>query len=58
MPPDLLAAHRAVLAVYGLPANITESDCVAELFKLYQTLAADSCTIVQLPLSSSPFQSP
>ena len=40
MPPDLLAAHRAVLAAYGLPANITESDCVAELFKLYQTLAA------------------
>ena len=43
MPPDLLAAHRAndraVLAAYGLPASISESDCVAELFKLYQTLA-------------------
>ena len=43
MPPDLLAAHRAndraVLAAYNFPATITESDCVAELFKLYQTLA-------------------
>ena len=44
MPTDLLEAHRAndraVLAAYGFPSRIAESDCVAELFKLYQRLTA------------------
>lgn len=43
MPPDLLKAHqandRAVMTTYGFDVKMTESDCVAELFKLYQTLA-------------------
>ena len=43
MPPDLLRAHqandRAVMAAYGFDVKMTESDCVAELFKLYQRLA-------------------
>lgn len=41
--PELLTAHqdndRAVMAAYGFPVkNMTESQCVAELFKLYQEL--------------------
>ena len=44
MPPDLLAAHRAndraVMAAYGFDLKMAESDCVAELFKLYQALTA------------------
>lgn len=44
MPPDLLAAHRAndrtVMAAYGFDLKMSESDCVAELFKLYEALAA------------------
>ena len=44
MPLDLLRAHqandRAVMAAYGFDVKMTESDCVAELFKLYQRLAA------------------
>ena len=43
MPPDLLAAHRAndraVMSAYGFDLKMAESDCVAALFKLYQTLA-------------------
>ena len=42
MPPDLRAAHRAndraVMTAYGFDVKMTESDCVAELFKLYQRL--------------------
>ena len=42
MPPDLLAAHRAndraVMLAYGFDVKMTESNCVAELFKLYQRL--------------------
>ncbi len=42
MPPDLRKAHqendRAVMAAYGFPSKMTESECVAELFKLYQSL--------------------
>ena len=42
MPPDLLAAHRAndraVMSAYGFDLKMAESDCVAELFKLYQRL--------------------
>ena len=45
---DLLAAHRendrAVAAAYGFPDNQTEAECVAELFKLYEKLAAASGT--------------
>ena len=44
MPPDLRKAHqendRAVMAAYGFPAKTTESECVAELFKRYQSLVA------------------
>ena len=44
MPPDLRKAHqendRAVMAAYGFPTKTTESECVAELFKRYQTLVA------------------
>ncbi|MDK2942432.1 MAG: hypothetical protein PWP56_1945, partial [Acetobacterium sp.] len=39
-PPQLRKAHqqndKAVLATYGFAGNIKESDCVAELMKLYQ----------------------
>ena len=42
MPPDLRKAHqnndKAVMHAYGFPVktSFTESDCVAELMKLYQ----------------------
>jgi hypothetical protein len=43
MPPDLRKAHRAndkaVMEAYGFPVSMTESDCVAALFRLYQSLA-------------------
>ena len=43
MPPELRCAHqdndRAVMAAYGFDVKtMTESQCVAELFKLYQRL--------------------
>ena len=43
MPVELRKAHqdndRAVMAAYGFPVKtMTESQCVAELFKLYQEL--------------------
>ena len=43
MPPELRKAHqdndRAVMAAYGFkPGQTTESACVAELFKMYQSL--------------------
>ena len=42
MPPELRKAHqendRAVMAAYGFSTKMTESDCVAELFKMYQNL--------------------
>ena len=44
MPSELRRAHqdndRAVMAAYGWKASsqFTESQCVAELFKLYQEL--------------------
>ena len=44
MPPELRSAHqnndRAVMAAYGFSTKMTESECVAELFKLYQTLVS------------------
>ena len=40
MPPELRKAHqandRAVMKAYGFKSSMTESDIVAELFKLYQ----------------------
>ena len=43
MPPELLKAHRdndrAVMAAYGFPVSITESDIVARLFALYSQLS-------------------
>ena len=42
MPPELRKAHqandRAVMAAYGFSTKMTESECVAELFKMYETL--------------------
>ena len=42
MPPELRRAHqdndRAVMAAYGFSTKMTESECVAELFKRYQKL--------------------
>jgi len=42
MPADLRKAHqendRAVMAAYGFDVKMTESQCVAELFKMYQEL--------------------
>ncbi len=43
MPPELRKAHqendRAVMTAYGFDVKMTESQCVTELFKLYQELA-------------------
>ncbi|MDE7137932.1 MAG: methylase, partial [Ruminococcus sp.] len=43
MPPELRKAHQAndlaVISAYGFDKKITESECVAELMKLYQKLA-------------------
>ena len=43
MPKELLQAHRqndrAVMAAYGFSTKMTESECVAELFKRYSDLA-------------------
>ncbi len=42
MPPDLRRAHQlndfAVMAAYGFAKNITESECVAALMKMYRAL--------------------
>ncbi|MBO7637592.1 MAG: methylase, partial [Treponema sp.] len=42
MPPDLRKAHqendKAVMLAYGFSTKMTESECVAELFKLYEKL--------------------
>ena len=44
MPPELRKAHqendRAVMAAYGFAPKMTESECVAELFKMYQELTS------------------
>ncbi len=43
MPPELRKAHYAndfaVMAAYGFDKKITESECVAELMRMYQELA-------------------
>ena len=42
MPPELRKAHqdndRAVMTAYGFSTKMTESECVAELMKMYQEL--------------------
>ena len=42
MKPELRKAHRAnnraVMAAYGFSTKMSESDCVAELMKMYQRL--------------------
>ena len=42
MPPDLRKAHqdndRAVMQAYGFSTKMSESECVAALFKLYEDL--------------------
>lgn len=42
MPKELLQAHRqndrAVMAAYGFSTKMTESECVAELFKIYSEM--------------------
>lgn len=42
MPPELRKAHqendRAVMAAYGFSIKMTESECVAKLFEMYQAL--------------------
>ena len=48
MPIELRKAHqdndRAVMAAYGFPVKtMTESQCVAELFKMYQVIVKDAC---------------
>ena len=45
MPHELRRAHqdndRAVMQAYGFSTKMTESECVAELFKLYQKLTGN-----------------
>ena len=42
MPPELRKAHQAndlaVMTAYGFDRKITESECVAELMKMYQKM--------------------
>lgn len=42
MPPELSKAHRendrAVMQAYGFNKKMTESEIVAELFKMYERL--------------------
>ena len=44
MPVELRKAHQAndfaVMAAYGFPKNITESECVAELMELYRKMTS------------------
>ncbi|MDO4208017.1 MAG: methylase, partial [Lachnospiraceae bacterium] len=44
MPPELRTAHqqndKAVMAAYGFPVKMTESECVSELMRMYQRLSA------------------
>jgi len=46
MPPELRRAHqendRAVMAAYGFDIKMSESECVAELFRLYKELTTKS----------------
>ena len=44
MPPELRKAHqqndKVVMQAYGFPLKMTESECVAELMRMYQKLTA------------------
>jgi hypothetical protein len=46
MPAELRRAHiandKAVMAAYGFVTKMTESDCVAELMKMYQALTSEN----------------
>ncbi|MCR5289063.1 MAG: methylase [Treponema sp.] len=46
MPPELRKAHqandKAVMQAYGFSTKMTESECVAQLFALYEKLTAKS----------------
>ncbi len=48
MPPELRKAHTAndiaVMKAYGFSTKMSETDCVAELMKMYQKLTADEKT--------------
>ena len=45
MPPELRKAHqnndRAVMVAYGFSTKMTESECVAELMKMYQKFVSE-----------------
>lgn len=45
MPPELRKAHRAndyaVILAYGFKKDITESECVAELMRMYKEMAGE-----------------
>ena len=45
MTPELRRAHqendRAVMAAYGFDIKMSESECVAELFRLYQGMVGN-----------------
>lgn len=47
MPTELRKAHTlndiAVMHAYGFSTKVTESDCVAELMKMYQQLVKEAC---------------
>ena len=46
MPPELRKAHqendRAVMRAYGFPKGMTETECVAELMRMYSELTRES----------------
>lgn len=46
MPPELRKAHqendKAVMAAYGFSVKMTESECVAELFRMYEKLVVSA----------------
>lgn len=46
MPPELRAAHRAndyaVMLAYGFKKDITESECVGELMKMYKEMTGEN----------------
>ncbi len=63
MPPELRRAHqnndRAVMEAYGFDwRKMTESECVAELFKLYQKLTSPTPSVsLSADISPSPLHS-
>ncbi len=60
MPPELRKAHQqndlAVMNAYGFNKKITESECVAELMKLYQKMNEKVYTIVYINKRRSDFR--